>query len=246
MQTHDTPAAAAASAPAAALARLAPILRSLTDNKQQLGFRYAQWCTGAPTLEAATAATAMAQAELGHSRALLPVLDELAEFLPADALGDERTVIAFAALDRPFASWAEFVAANVALDGAMTALIESALATPFAPFQTRTRKMVDEERYHAVHGMGWVQKLARLSPESAAELGAALERCWPEALAWFGPDGGDIDQLRADGLLADSAAELRAKLAGRCAAAFAQLGLSAEAAPDWARWDAATRRLGAA
>lgn len=242
MQTHDTPAAPGGVA-AAALARLAPILRSLTDNKQQLGFRYAQWCTGAPTLEAATAATAMAQAELGHSRALLPILDELAEFLPADARGDERTVVAFAALDQPFASWAEFIAANVALDGALTALVESALATPFASFQTRTRKMLDEERYHSVHGLGWAQKLARLSPQSAAELSAAIGRCWPEALAWFGPDGGDVDQLRDDGLLADSAAALRARLAERCAPAFAQLGLETAAALDWDRWNPAARRL---
>ena len=35
------------------------LIAQLADNKLFLGRRYAEWCTGAPTLEAAVAAAAM-------------------------------------------------------------------------------------------------------------------------------------------------------------------------------------------
>ena len=39
------------------------LLESLADNKYMLGRRYAEWCTGAPMLESAVAAAAMAGQE---------------------------------------------------------------------------------------------------------------------------------------------------------------------------------------
>ena len=50
------------------------LLESLADNKYVLGRRYAEWCTGAPMLESAVAAAAMAQDELGHARSFYPLL----------------------------------------------------------------------------------------------------------------------------------------------------------------------------
>ena len=50
------------------------LLSSLADNKYMLGRRYAEWCTGAPMLESAVAAAAMAQDELGHARSFYPLL----------------------------------------------------------------------------------------------------------------------------------------------------------------------------
>lgn len=47
------------------------LLSSLADNKYVLGRRYAEWCTGAPMLESAVAAAAMAQDELGHARSFI-------------------------------------------------------------------------------------------------------------------------------------------------------------------------------
>ena len=46
-------------------AALFALLASLADNKQAIGRQYANWCNGAPALEAAVAAAAMAQDELG-------------------------------------------------------------------------------------------------------------------------------------------------------------------------------------
>jgi len=54
-------------------AALFAVLSSLADNKQAIGRRYAYWCNGAPALEAAVAAAAMTQDELGHARTLYPL-----------------------------------------------------------------------------------------------------------------------------------------------------------------------------
>ena len=54
------------------------LIERLADNKFYLGRRYAEWCSGAPTLESGVAAAAMAQDELGHARAIYPLLRDLA------------------------------------------------------------------------------------------------------------------------------------------------------------------------
>src|SRR5215471_17070437 len=59
------------------------VLSSLADNKQAIGRRYAYWCNGAPALEAAVAAAAMTQDELGHARTLYPLLED---FIQADPI----------------------------------------------------------------------------------------------------------------------------------------------------------------
>src|SRR5689334_16567720 len=105
----------------------------LADNKHQLGLRYAEWATGAPTLEAATAAAALAQAELGHARALLPLLRDFP--IVSHVLADEdRPPERFARLlDQPFASWASFVAANALFDTALTTVVAALTDSSYAP-----------------------------------------------------------------------------------------------------------------
>src|SRR5919197_886738 len=64
---------------------------------------YAEWATGAPSLEAATAAAAMAQAELGHARALLPLLREFPVVSSVMADEDRPPERCARLLDAPFA-----------------------------------------------------------------------------------------------------------------------------------------------
>src|ERR1700757_866663 len=85
------------------------LIARLADNKYYLGQYYAEWCAGAPTLESAVAAAAMAQDELGHARALYPLLRTL-----DPSAGDENDpetrsrFVNVAALDQPFAGWEDF------------------------------------------------------------------------------------------------------------------------------------------
>src|SRR5579872_715687 len=109
-------------------AALFAVLSSLADNKQAIGRRYAYWSNGAPALEAAVAAAAMTQDELGHARTLYPLLEDFTQ-AAADRSQIEpmtRTLhyhVAF--LDQDFRGWAGFVATNFLLDTALTTFFEA-------------------------------------------------------------------------------------------------------------------------
>src|SRR5258707_5802775 len=144
LMTADTP-GAAAPATARLIARIA-------DSKYFLGRHMAEWCAGAPTLESAVAAAAMAQDELGHARALYPLLRTLDPASGPENEPETRTrFVNMAVLDQPFADWADFIPANFLGDGALTLLFESAVAATYEPRAGRARKAWQEERTHAMH-----------------------------------------------------------------------------------------------
>src|SRR2546427_4787148 len=88
------------------------LVKSLADNKQLLGMRYAEWCIAAPSLEADIAAAAMGLDDIGHSRVLYGSLRELGTPDASDDGGYGNVPY----LDRPWTDWTEFVAANAVLD----------------------------------------------------------------------------------------------------------------------------------
>jgi ring-1,2-phenylacetyl-CoA epoxidase subunit PaaC len=250
------------------------LLVSLADNKYMLGRRYAEWCTGAPLLESAVAAAAMAQDELGHARSFYPLLRGFPDASDAVAMEEEgwqsRPTSPMACLDRPFQTWADFVAANLVVDTALTTLLEAAMDSPYEPLRQRARKIVQEEEAHWMHVEGWVPRLAA-DPEAHASLVASLQRMWEDAFTWFGlPDDPVVGQLTGAGLLAWPPDELRDQLRNRLcplleAAGLAdefdacsgvevaglgglgeQAGLTAELinrSLPWERWDPERRRL---
>jgi len=228
------------------IAEIADLILVLADNKHQLGLRYAEWATGAPTLEAATAAAAMAQAELGHARALLPLLrgfPALSQTMADEDRPPERYV---RLLDTPFASWAEFVAANALFDAALTNIVAALIESSHAPLRGRARKIVEEERYHAAHGAGWLRRLGLAGGAARELIAEAIAQIWPETLCLFGPDDDPmIGALHRAGVIAAPAGELRARLLAQAHEALARACLAPPPASDlpWARWDAARRRL---
>jgi phenylacetate-CoA oxygenase PaaI subunit len=224
----------------------ADLILVLADNKHQLGLRYAEWATGAPTLEAATAAAAMAQAELGHARALLPLLREFPAV--AQTLADEeRQPTRFAALlDAPFATWADFVAANALFDGALTAFFAALVESGYAPLRGRAKKIVEEERYHAAHGAGWLRQLGQAGGAPRVVIEEAVASIWPETLCLFGPDDDPtVGALHRAGVIAASPGELRERFLAQARELLARASLTTQPAHDlpWARWDATKRRL---
>jgi phenylacetate-CoA oxygenase PaaI subunit len=225
---------------------IADLILVLADNKHQLGLRYAGWATGAPTLEAATAAAAMAQAELGHARALLPLLRE---FPAAKAFADEDRPPERSArlLDAPFGSWAEFVAANALFDAALTEVVSALVESSYAPLRGRANKIAEEERYHTAHGAGWLRRLGQAPGAAHKTIAEAVARIWPETLCFFGPDDDTTMQaLHGAGVIALAPAELRERYLAQALAQLARAGLEAPASDQlpWPRWDAVRRRLG--
>lgn len=236
------------------------LLSSLADNKQAVGRRYAYWCNGAPALEAAVAAAAMTQDELGHARTLYPLLEDFAQGQanPAEVEPMTRTLhYHLAYLDHDFQGWSDFVATNFLLDSALTTCFEAAQDSSYEPLRARSRKIVQEEQIHAMHAEGWVRRLSQAGGAVRAALVAALQRQWDETLCWFGPDDDPaMRQLYQDGVIDATPDELRSRYLRKIMPTLSKLDIDMPAAFDaatkrwspalplpWERWDAVARRL---
>lgn len=242
-------------------AALFGVLSSLADNKQAIGRRYAYWCNGAPALEAAVAAAAMTQDELGHARTLYPLLEDFtqAEADPRQVEPTSRTLrYAVTALDEDFAGWSDFVATNFLLDTALTTFFEAAMDSSYEPLCQRARKVVQEERIHFLHAEGWVRRLAKAGGAVRAALIAALGRLWDETLCWFGPnDDAAMIQLQKEGVIDATPDELRSRYLRKIMPTLSDLDIAMPTAFNattrewevtqalrWSAWDAQGRRLG--
>jgi len=240
--------AGAADLSAEARQSLANWLMAMSDTKHLLGLRYAEWCTGAPELEADIAASAMAQFELGHARVLRGVLGDV----PEDPRNESRdtdmgTWFSVAALDRPFEDWTELVVSNALIDTLLTVSLRSALEGGYRPLTQRLRKVLAEEEYHAIHAGAWIGRLAGGPDATVERLRTVVDTVWNECLAWFGPptDNG-LDELHESGILADSAAGLRQRYVDTVAPMLegSSLRLAPTADTDWDGWSPASRRHG--
>jgi 1,2-phenylacetyl-CoA epoxidase catalytic subunit len=207
---------------------LSTLVLSIADNKQLLGLRYAEWATRAPSLEADIAAAAMGLDDLGHSRVLYGCLEPLGE----DPRGHDRETDAgsylnLAYFDDPWTDWNQFVAANAVLDNAFTLLVQACVEGSVEVLQQRLRKMLMEERYHYLHGRSWFR---------AGLPHAPLNEAWKQAIEWFGPPDGEVQQLHRDGVLSMGPNELLAALEEKLEAKAPAVEV------DWATWDPMRRR----
>ena len=187
--------------------------------------RYAEWCIAAPSLEADIAAAAMGLDDIGHSRVLYGSLRELGA--PEPGTEDPAAYQNVPYLDRPWILWAQFVAANAVLDGAFSLMIEALVTGNVEVLRSRLKKMLQEEHYHYLHGRSWMRE---------TNAAAAVSDAWREAITWFGPPGGDVDTLHAEGKLGIGIQDLCRRLEER---------LESKAPPvsiDWSAWSATRRR----
>jgi len=187
--------------------------------------RYAEWCIAAPTLEADIAAAAMGLDDIGHSRVLYGSLRELGEPDVPDEPGSYANV---PYLDRPWTDWTAFVAANGVLDSAFTLMIEALAGGNVEVLRSRLKKMLQEERYHAMHGRSWLR-------ESRAAV--AVDEAWRDSIVWIGPEDGDVDELHGKGILSLGVRELRRRLEEQVS------GEPASTPIDWKAWDPVRRRI---
>jgi phenylacetate-CoA oxygenase PaaI subunit len=226
------------------------MLSSLADNKQSIGRRYAYWCNGAPALEAAVAAAAMTQDELGHARTLYPLLADFvqAEADPAQIEPETRTLhYSLAFLDKDFAGWSDFVATNFLFDTALTTFFEAAQNSTYEPLRQRSRKIVQEERIHLMHGEGWVRRLSKAGGAVKRTLVSSLTQLWDETLCWFGPhDDPVMHSLYKRSILDSLPDELRSRYMQKVMPILQQVDIEMPVMIDellWARWDNIGRRL---
>ena len=217
---------------------LGHLILSLADNKAALGRRYGEWAVSAPTLESAVAAAAMAQDELGHARATYPLLKQLGLEVRED---EERLEVGacMRLLATEFPGWDCFVAANLAVDGMLTAFVRACEESAFVGLAQRARKVLQEERSHQVHARAWARRLAR-DERRRDTFAAALGESWWQAARWAGP-AGDVGfaTLVATGYLAGGPDELRGSLRKTIGEVLEDTDLPGLALPephDWAGW----------
>ncbi len=228
---------------------LRDLILTLADSKRVLGLRYSDRMLGAPTLEAAIAASSMAQDEWGHARLTYALLADLGE--DPKALEHERPGTEYRsmpALDRRFESWSGMIAAGLLLDTALTVQYGALLESRYAPVHNRVQKMLDEERFHFQYAAGWARRIAAV-PELRPDLAAALGRCLPEALHWLGRDDAPTTRrLVEEAIVREKPAALRARLLARVGPVLDETGLAGELGInrqlEWTGWDEPTRRSG--
>jgi ring-1,2-phenylacetyl-CoA epoxidase subunit PaaC len=185
---------------------LAGLVARLADNKLFLGRRYAEWCTAAPALEAAVAAAAMAQDEVGHARSLFPLLQDMAG-VSTETVPETRVNFVNATfLGQPFESWTDFVAANLLFDTALSVLLEAAKDSSSGGLAQRARRILEEERLHWLQAQGETRRLAGKGQAVCDALNKSFARILPEALSFL--DAAD-DGLVTQAILSSGAAELR-------------------------------------
>jgi ring-1,2-phenylacetyl-CoA epoxidase subunit PaaC len=237
--------------PESAREALAASLLSLADNKRILGMRYGEWILGAPTLEAGIACSAMAQDEWGHARILYATLKDF-EFEP-NVLEHERPADEYLnseLLDEPVTEWPDLLALNLLLDSALSVQVEAMTESSYEPILFKTRKLLEEERFHFEHGRGWAMRLGDTGAGRKA-LEAAYRKAVGPCLRWFGrPDSEFVRQLVDAGVMNADSDELRRRWRERITPVFTEAGLeipeSGEAVVlEWEDWDADRRRAAA-
>ena len=241
-----------------ALAALVNLVVVLADTKYFLGRRVSEWAPGAPSLEAAVACAAIAQEELGHSRAIYPLLEELPypgrpEPLEREQDRERRYCASF--LDREFPTWSHVVAACALIDTATNTMFEGLAGTGYEALASRVRRALDEERFHMGYAEGMTRRIVE-GPDGRTAFQQRVDELLPEMLCWFGPRGEPgLEALNAAGVLAEANEPLRQRYLGRVAPLLMEIGLrlpvrwnltdrtwECEILP-WDRWNALQRRL---
>ncbi len=222
---------------------LARHVLSLADTKRMLGIRYSDWLLGSPSIETGIAASSMAQDEWGHARLLYAMLKPLG--LDPREVEHERPASSYAsapALDAPFENWAAFVAATVAVDGALSIALESMSKGQFKLARTRIPKMLAEEAFHSQFGTAWFNRLARAGGEGAAALECAVRSMVPSTRAWLQPADEAYAALAAEGWVQEIA-QVQDAWERRVGSTLAVLGDHlADPEPATEGWDTERRR----
>ena len=232
---------------------LAATLLSLADNKRILGMRYGDWILGAPTLESGIACSAMAQDEWGHGRILYATLKDFG--LDSGILEHERSAEEYLSselLDSAVEEWPDLLALNLLFDAALSVQVEALSNSSYEPIHFKTRKLLEEERFHFEHGRGWAIRLSDTAAGREA-LEAAFRNAIGPSLRWFGRSAAGFGQLlEAAGVSAGSPDFLRQAWLDRVIPVLAEAGLEELAAEfeaggseiDWSGWNSDRRRDG--
>jgi ring-1,2-phenylacetyl-CoA epoxidase subunit PaaC len=162
----------------------AETLLAIADDELVLGWRDSEWTGIAPFLEEDVALSSIAQAEIGHARALYELAaDELetsADELAFDRHPEEYRCSPLVEL-RFVPDWARTVARRFLYETADAIRVAALRQSEDDDVAGLAAKIEREEAYHRMHAEMWVDRL-RASDEGRARLDEALAELWPYAL----------------------------------------------------------------
>jgi ring-1,2-phenylacetyl-CoA epoxidase subunit PaaC len=208
-------------------AALGELLLTMADDEFVGGFTDSEWTGIAPLLEEDVAISSISQDELGHARALYQLLaGVLADGRDEDALAYDREPAEYRharLLDHPRGDWADTIARRFLYELADEARLAS-IGGGYRPLADLVEKLRREERYHRMHLVAWVDRLARGGPEPRQRLEAALAALGPDAGTVFTPLAGEPTLLDA-GILARGLADAEAAWRADLSTVLVPLGL---------------------
>jgi ring-1,2-phenylacetyl-CoA epoxidase subunit PaaC len=185
------------------------LLLTMADDEFVSGFMDSEWTGIAPLLEEDVAISSISQDELGHARALYQLLAELrADGRDEDDIAYDREPEEYRharLLDHPRGDWADTIARRFLYELADEARLAS-IGTGYRPLADLVEKVRREERYHRMHVMAWIDRLANGGPEARVRLETALATQGADAPTVFTPLEGEAALLEA-GILTRSLAE---------------------------------------
>ena len=199
---------------------LGDLLLSMADDEFVSGFTDSEWTGIAPLLEEDVAMSSISQDELGHARALYELLANVVDDgRDADAIAYDREPGEYRhahLLDHPKGDWAETIARRFLYELADEARLAS-IGDGWPPLAELIAKLRREERYHRMHAVAWVGRLANGGADSRQRLESALADVGPDAATVFTPIAGEpllLDARILGRSLAAAEAAWRADLTG--------------------------------
>jgi ring-1,2-phenylacetyl-CoA epoxidase subunit PaaC len=207
---------------------LAELLLTMADDEFVSGFTDSEWTGIAPILEEDVAISSIAQDELGHARALYELLaGVLDDGRDADAIAYDRAPEDYRharLLDEPRGDWADTIARRFLYELADEARLAS-IGDGFPPLAELVAKLRREERYHRMHLVTWIDRLAHGGDDSRARLEKALASAGADAATVFTPLAGEPSLIQA-GIMTRSLAEAEAAWRADLTAILVPLGLA--------------------
>ena len=200
------------------------LLFRMADDELMIGHRNSEWTGHGPILEEDIAFSSMAQDEMGHARVYYEMLHELGEKDPDSlAFGRKPREYRCASLVcLPKGNWAFSVMRQFLYDAAESVRLAALCDSALIPLSQLAAKLRNEEKYHLLHGRGWVLRLGRATADSRERMQSALNETYPHALGLFEPT--EDDETLAQARICPREDELRKQWESAVAPVFADAG----------------------
>lgn len=215
---------------------LAQYLLALADDEFILGHRMSEWTGLGPIIEEDIAFSSMAQDEMGHALGFYTLLHERGADDP-DALAFRRGPAGFrnsVFTELPRGDYAFSLVRQLLYDAMELERMEALKGSSDEAIRDLAAKILQEERYHWIHGTSMIKRLAGGTEESRIRVQAALDEAFPYALGLFEPVEGEAALVEAG--IAPSEQDVRNRWLGRICPLLEGFGLRVPAHRDANGW----------